>query len=189
LNPDTDGDFVSDLMEVRHGMNPLDPTDAFGDINRDGILNAAEIKAGLSPVDQVSSTELPFALTYNFEAEPSASGTTGTCYQFLVQHLRLLTPAMTPTASEGYNRIYYDVYQTAVDSPTNFATVRRACADVLFVDGKEKSPLTGTVNFVDSDFVDIQQFSPALNCKDLTTGLGQDAGSDGGGAASTGGTG
>ncbi len=191
LNPDTDGDFLSDLTEVRHGMNPLDPTDAFGDINRDGILNEAEIKMGLSPTAQVSASEMPYALAYDFVAEPPDSGTAGTCYQFSVQHLRLLTPAMTPVTPQGHNRVYYDVYQTAVDSPTNLATVRRACADVLYVDGKIKVPLTGSVNFVDSDFVDITQFNPSLNCKDLTKGVVLDAGvaGDGGSVAADGGAG
>jgi hypothetical protein len=173
-------------------MNPLDPTDAFGDINRDGILNEAEIKMGLSPTAQVSSTELPTAISYEFNAQAADGGSSnGTCYDFSVEHLRLLTPAKTTAVEEGYNRIYYDVYQTAVDTPTTYASVRRACADVLFVDGKVKAPLTGTVSFVDSDFVDISSFNPSLNCKDLTKGVVFDAGiaGDAGVAVAEGGTG
>jgi hypothetical protein len=185
-NVDTDGDFLSDLVEVRNGMNPLLPADAFGDINRDGILNEAEIKMALSPTSSVSPEEKAFGLTYNFDAEPSNSASTGTCYNFLVQHLRLLTPALTPLTPEGYNRIYYDVYEIQDDSPTNFANVRRACADVLYVDGKVKVPLTGTVSFVNTDFVPIGTFSDA-NCKDLTKGV-VDAGVSGGGVAVDGGT-
>jgi hypothetical protein len=169
LNPDTDGDFAPDLMEVRNGMNPLDPTDAYGDINRDGILNEAEIKMGISPTQQVAASEKALALGYQFNIEPSKnSNATGTCYNFSVQHIRLMTPAATPATAEGYNRIYYDVFETAEDSPTNFSTVRRACADVLYVNGKIKVPLTGVVNFVDSDFVPLGKFDPLLNCKDFT---------------------
>ncbi len=184
LNPDTDGDYLSDLQEVRHGMNPLDPTDAYGDINKDGILNEEEIKIGLSPTQQIAPTETPFSITYSFLPKASQSATMGTCYDFSVQHMRLMTPAATPNAVEGYNRVYYDVFETAADQPTNFSTVRRACADVLYVNGKVKVPLTGTVNFVDSDFVDIRQFNPAINCKDLTKGIaalggrGPDGGAD-----------
>jgi hypothetical protein len=184
LNPDTDGDFAGDLTEVRNDMNPLDPTDANGDINRDGILNEQEIKDGLSPFSQVSSSERGFALTYSFEAQPTTTATTGTCYDFLVQHLRLTTTGPTPVVAQGDNRIYYDIYETEADSPTNFATVRRACADVLYVDGKVKLPLTGTVSFVDSDFVDIQDFDGGT-CKDLTK---FDAGAPDSGAKTDGGS-
>jgi von Willebrand factor type A domain/Bacterial TSP3 repeat len=182
LNPDTDGDYLSDLQEVRHGMDPLNPADANGDINRDGILNEPEIKMGLTPSLQVAPSEMSFAYGEQFIAQPSNGSTTGTCYDFSLQHIRLMTTAATPTTPQGYNRVYYDVFETPMDSPTNFSTVRRACADVLFVNGKFKIPLTGTVNFVDSDFVDIRQFDPTKNCKDLTQGV---AGVDGGSGGTT----
>jgi hypothetical protein len=180
-NVDTDGDFLSDLTEIRHGMNPLDPSDANGDINRDLILNEEEIKMGLSPTLQVSSPERSYALTYNFDQDPSNSASNGTCYNFLVQHIRLMTLPATPGIPEGFNRIYYDVFETAVDTPTNFSTVRRACADVMFVNGKVKAPLNGTVTFTDADFHDISKLPSAggfslSTCKDLTKDLGIDGG-------------
>ena len=116
LNVDTDGDFLSDLTEIRTGLNPLDATDAFGDINRDGILNGAEIKVGLSPTAQVSASEKASELAYTFTAQPPSSTTMGTCYDFDVEHLRLMTPAKTLGAPQGYNRIYYDVFETAEES-------------------------------------------------------------------------
>jgi hypothetical protein len=165
LNPDTDGDLISDSLEVLNGMNPLDPTDAYGDINRDGILNLNEIQIGLSPSAPISLNERPFALTYALTSAP------GSCYTFDVQHLRLQTTGPNSIGILGGNRIYYDVVETAEDSPTNFATIRRACADVLYEDGVAKIPLTGVVRFVDSDFTDISQFDPQTNCKDLTQGV------------------
>jgi hypothetical protein len=169
-NADTDGDFLSDLIEVRNGMNPLDPTDAHGDINRDGILNLDEIQIGLSPSQQISPIERPFAFTYQLTPPPPPSTATG-CYAFDVQHLRLASTGATALLPQGVNRIYYDVFETAEDSPTNLATVRRACADVLYIDGVAKLPLTGAVSFVDSDFVDLEAFDPKKNCKDLTAGF------------------
>jgi len=183
-NPDTDGDFLSDLTEVRNGMNPLDPTDAYGDINKDGILNLNEIQEGLSPTAQISYGERQFAFASTLEPLVTADATASdsTCYQFDVQHMRLLTTGKTPIGPQGGNRIYYDIYATAADTPTNLATVRRACADVLYVNGTLKLPLSGVVDFVDSDFVDIAQFDPTMNCKDLTAGYKVDGGSgDGGG--------
>jgi hypothetical protein len=177
LNADTDGDFMEDLAEVRNGLNPLDPNDAFLDYNHDGILNLLELKEGLSPTNLMSSTELGFAYTY---ADNQLSATdvsaTGACYTFSVGHMRLLTTGTTQTSPVGANRIYYDVVETAEDSPTTFATIRRACADVLYDDGVVKLPLTGVVNFVDSDFVDLSSFNPDINCKNLAEGAVLDGG-------------
>jgi hypothetical protein len=182
LNPDTDGDFLSDLVEVRNGMNPLDPTDAYGDINKDGILNLNEIKDGLNPTAQVSYPEREFAYTYTLNpvVNADAAATDSTCYQFDVQHMRLLTTGKTSIGAQGGNRIYFDTYETAADTPTNLATVRRACADVLFVNGTLKLPLSGVVDFGDLDFVDLANFDPTKNCKDLTAGYKFDAGAEGG---------
>jgi hypothetical protein len=148
-------------------MNPLDPTDAYGDINQDGILNLSEIQIGLSPSAPISPSERPFALTYTLASESGSRS----CYQFDVQHLRLMTTTQNGIGPRGGNRIYYDVVETAEDSPTTFATVRRACANVLYEDGVAKLPLTGVVRFTDSDFTDISGFDPHANCKDLTDGV------------------
>ncbi len=182
-NIDTDGDFMSDLLEVRNGLNPLDPTDATGDFNHDGILNEQELKDGLSAVNLMSSGELGFAYTYNLEAlPPTNSGATGSCYNFQVGHMRLLTTGQTQTSPVGANRIYYDLVQTQDDSPTTSSSYRRACADVLYDNGVVKLPLTGVVNFVDSDFVDLASFDPSINCKNLAEGAILDGGilNDGG---------
>ncbi|MBW7947454.1 MAG: hypothetical protein H3C60_13715, partial [Sphingomonadaceae bacterium] len=50
-NPDTDGDRLSDHLEILLGLDPLDPTDALGDHNRDGVRNADQIRAHLSPTE------------------------------------------------------------------------------------------------------------------------------------------
>lgn len=176
LNPDTDGDLTLDNTEVRTGLNPLDPTDAMGDINKDGILNQHEVQIGLSPVNVVSTSERQYALTYALNAgEDDAAAS---CYGFAVQHLRLMDTGATAEGPGGVNHIYYDLVQTAEDSPTNLAQVRRACATVLFENHIAKVPLSGVVNFVDSDFVDLASFDPTKNCKDLTEGvvLGSDGG-------------
>jgi hypothetical protein len=184
---DSDGDFVSDLTEERNTMNPLDPTDAHGDINRDGILNGDEIAIGLSPFAQVSPAERGYAFTSAWSPEASSFDAGGACFHFDVQHLRLVTTGDNAVAPQGGNRVYFDVYQSEEDSPATLSTVRRACADVLYVDGGVKLPLNGVVNFADQDFVDLQTFNPAKNCKDMTQGF--DAGVTGGGPSDAGGKG
>jgi hypothetical protein len=90
--------------------------------------------------------------------------------------MRLLTTGQTQTSPVGANRIYYDLIQTQDDSPTTTSSYRRACADVLYDNGVVKLPLTGVVNFVDSDFVDLSTFDPSVNCKNLAEGAILDGG-------------
>src|ERR1019366_2009382 len=175
LNQDTDGDLTMDLTEERRGLNPLDPTDAYGDINRDGILNQNEVQIGLTPTDPVAPTERPFAFSYGLTPTNDAATS---CYQFDVQHMRLMDTGTTAAGPQGGNRIYYDIVETSEDSPTNLASVKRACATVLYANHIAKVPLSGVVTFQDSDFVDLASFDPTKNCKDLTEGVA--IGADGG---------
>ena len=51
---DTDGDGLPDVVEVKHGLNPLDPKDASQDADGDGFSNIEEIQYGTSPFDPAS---------------------------------------------------------------------------------------------------------------------------------------
>ena len=46
---DLDGDGMLDLWEVRHGLNSLDPSDAMGDVDNDGLTNLQEFQLGTDP--------------------------------------------------------------------------------------------------------------------------------------------
>jgi len=46
---DTDGDGMPDGWEVKHGLRAYNPSDAFGDLDRDGLTNLEEFKAGADP--------------------------------------------------------------------------------------------------------------------------------------------
>jgi hypothetical protein len=46
LSADSDGDGILDDIELREGLNPNNPTDAFEDFDRDGLSNLDEVRAG-----------------------------------------------------------------------------------------------------------------------------------------------
>lgn len=48
---DTDGDGMPDVWELRHGLNPANPTDATADADHDGTTNLQEYIAGTDPQD------------------------------------------------------------------------------------------------------------------------------------------
>ncbi|MCO6400976.1 MAG: S8 family serine peptidase [Verrucomicrobia bacterium] len=47
---DSDNDFMPDGWEYQYGLNPLNPSDAYTDLDGDGLINLAEFLAGTSPV-------------------------------------------------------------------------------------------------------------------------------------------
>lgn len=51
---DTDGDGLPDVLEVKYGLNPLDPNDAARDADSDGFSNIEEIQYGSDPFDAAS---------------------------------------------------------------------------------------------------------------------------------------
>ena len=48
---DTDKDGIPDKIEIEWGLNPLDPSDAAGDLDGDGFTNLEEYLAGTDPRD------------------------------------------------------------------------------------------------------------------------------------------
>ena len=49
LQRDSDGDKISDAVEISLGLNPLDKTDGISDTDQDGLSLADEINAGTNP--------------------------------------------------------------------------------------------------------------------------------------------
>ncbi|MDG6225241.1 MAG: carboxypeptidase regulatory-like domain-containing protein [Candidatus Thermoplasmatota archaeon] len=50
-DPDIDGDGMPNEWEGQYGLDPYDPSDAFGDLDGDGFTNLQEYLAGTNPTD------------------------------------------------------------------------------------------------------------------------------------------
>ncbi len=80
---DTDRDGIRDQLEIKWGMNPLDPTDAEQDLDGDGFTNIEEILYGTDPRDPADYpppvvklrvgriNRIPFKLRFQGEARLS----------------------------------------------------------------------------------------------------------------------
>jgi hypothetical protein len=175
---DTDGDRLSDRVELAMGLDPLDPNDALGDINRNGVRNADEIRAHLSPT--VATTDAERQLAYLYDVAPLTKPDGRKCYHFDVRHVRLATTGRGTEALLGKNRILLYADEAPVTSTVAYGQLRVACVDVRYVDGALKLPLSGSVHFEDTDFVDVARFDPQAGCRDLTGSGAAAPGRDGG---------
>ncbi|HEY0139715.1 MAG TPA: Ig-like domain-containing protein [Thermoanaerobaculia bacterium] len=105
LSNDTDGDGILDDIELREGLNPNNPTDAFEDLDRDGLSNLDEVLAGTqlrnrdTDGDTLVDGEETQAGTDGFVTNPLIADTDG---DGLRDGLEVLTGS-DPTNATSYN--------------------------------------------------------------------------------------
>jgi hypothetical protein len=141
--PDSDGDRIPDGLEFRAGMDPLDRTDAFGDIDRDGDRNLDEVTAHTNPNVAPRPSYQP--TRYLYDVAPFTKDTGERCYHLDVRHIKLITTGKGTESHLGVNRVLFYFDEAPVGRVLDYGNVRVACADVRFVDGSVKSPSDGVV--------------------------------------------
>jgi uncharacterized protein YegL len=198
--PDSDGDRIPDGLEFRAGMDPLDPSDAFGDMDRDGQRNLDEVTAHTNP--NVAPRPGHEPIPYLYDVAPFTNDTGERCYHLDVRHIKLLTTGTGTDSRMGVNRVLVYFDEAPVGRVLDYGRVRVACVDVRYVDGALKSPSVGVVALTaetDADctrvlqttgannicFIPAERFDQAQHCKDLTSLPPVNAGADA--AASAGG--
>jgi hypothetical protein len=196
--PDSDGDRIPDGLEFRAGMDPLDRTDAFGDMDSDGDRNLDEITAHTNPNVAPPPSYQP--TRYLYDVAPFTKDTGERCYHLDVRHIKLLTTGKGISSRPGVNRVLLYFDEAPVGRVLDYGRIRVGCVDVRFVDGAVKSPSDGVIPLQETcppppppptlpspcmDLKPAEAFQQATDCRDLTSLPVPDAGA--GAAPSAGG--
>ena len=173
---DSDADRIPDLLEVRAGLDPLDPGDAAADPDRDNLRSADEVRMHTDPLvaDQAGRAG-DSRYGYEVVATEAMAGER-TCYDLTVRDIRLLTTGSGTGSLIGKNRVFLYFIEALKDRPQDFGALRVACVDARYVDGLFKSPPSGRVVLEDKQFVSPARFKPDSDCIDFTAVSEADAG-------------
>jgi hypothetical protein len=177
-DPDSDGDRIPDGVEFRLGLDPTDSSDAYDDPDRDGERNLDEVVAHTNPM--VASSPSHPVVRYLYDVAPFTKTTGEACFQIDVRHITLLTTGKGTSSRSGANRVLLYFTEAPLDRALDHGHVRIACADVRYVDGVLKTPISGVVPFAEADFKEAMAFDPSRDCKVLAEN--RDAGAGGAGS-------
>lgn len=127
-DPDSDGDGLTDKIEIANGLNPHDPTDADADFDGDGFTNAEEIRAGTDLRDPKSFpppvVKVRLARTmvkpFKFRFLGVSRLPNGDRYQLNLRSLEKTYFAQLNEFIEGYKVLSYE--EKAPDGPTLLLT-------------------------------------------------------------------
>jgi hypothetical protein len=109
---DSDRDGLSDLVELRFLLNPLDPTDAAVDSDGDGLDNKSEAETGMDPHHQEPAwfrDAYAYQIHRGNETEIEVPSTDGgpprvrTCYEFLVSNILFRKPVLPDGTLGDFN--------------------------------------------------------------------------------------
>lgn len=110
-NADTDGDGIPDYLELRYGLDPLDPRDASLNPSGDGISNYEKVKMNIPIHEYATSAIMAFAYQYSVSQTGSVSSP---CYNFSISNVPL---AQIPN---GNQIVFYMLEQA--NAPSSDAT-------------------------------------------------------------------
>lgn len=85
---DSDGDGVSDGLEIRNGLHPKDPNDVLQDPDSDGLASILEVKLNTPPFE--TNSDAISALAYKYETEQVLNASKAVCFHFTVSNIPVL---------------------------------------------------------------------------------------------------
>ncbi len=119
---DTDGDDIPDYLELRCGLNPLNPSDAAADTDGDGLTNLEECKRN-TPVAESNHRNMLKAIEYRYQISVE-DGANGQCSRMTVSQIPILSEAgdnlVTVHLIESDGSEKY-LHTSAIEVPANAA--------------------------------------------------------------------
>ena len=150
---DSDGDGLSDGLEVRFGLNPR-VAEGNRDDDFDGLPNADEVVRGLDPLlpdaDRRERASVRYELLNLGDTDDGR-----TCYKSIARgvHLAQTAPRFLGGRS-GYNDVLYWIAEAPSDAASR-VELRVACHRAQYLKPSFKDPANGKITFVESDFLDL----------------------------------
>ncbi len=87
---DTDGDGIPDYLEVRFGMNPLDPNDYYNSVTGDGYTNYQKVKMGIPTKIFLPQNDLAYMPVYQTMPQANTVNPVNSCYSFLIKNIPIV---------------------------------------------------------------------------------------------------
>lgn len=162
LLADSDGDRFPDGLELRFGLDPLEP-DTRVDHDLDGRFSGDEIRAGTHPwIFDEDLEQLDVVNQGVVQGDPRDDDTR--CYDFTFSGITLVTP-LDSEVSKGRNRIYVYAHEEPEGLAGRRGRTRIACAEARYLGSAFKAPVSGRIEgFSAARFVDLPVFDPELHC-------------------------
>jgi len=168
LLPDTDGDRLTDGIEFRFGLNPLE-VDVYDDPDFDGLPSGVEVRAGTNPLVFDENKVVKDRVLYSVVGgEPNEDSIK--CYDFSAQGLSLNVPlpSVDGTTIKGLNRIEFYAQEEPLQMAGSRGRIWKACVEARYLGDTFKDPPSGRIEDLTPEyFVEIQDFDPDKHCMQL----------------------
>ncbi|MDP2342391.1 MAG: hypothetical protein Q8O67_15655 [Deltaproteobacteria bacterium] len=150
---DSDGDGLTDGLELRFGLDPATP-ERNRDDDFDGLPNADEVVKGLDPLladqDRREETGIRYELINTGDTDDGR-----TCYKSIARgvHLANTAPRFVGGRS-GYNDVLFWIAEAPSDSASR-VEMRVACHRAQYLKPSFKDPANGKIFLTEKDFFDL----------------------------------
>ncbi len=148
--PDTDADGMLDGLEARLGLDPLVPNNRLLDRDLDGIPDVLEVLAHTNPV--LDDRAVHARDSYRYQVTGVAQENGSMCYDYLVSNIRLVTPDAA-NGQHGYNFITLTFAEAPEGGVSrDYGAWKQACVYAQFAPPSVRMPEGPEITLEPGDF-------------------------------------